>query len=184
MAMSAPRTLTDLPVEFRAPPPSPAAGGGLTRNGETENDEFGGFLNRSVRVPQLVLPDRILNRRETAAPWAPPEIDLGRIDGEMLRSAARSGGCFKIVGHGIGREVIERVGGLAGRAFRLPPEVKRAVSRTGERRWGFEMEEEESEGEEFLWWDEKGVEELAGIWPKGHKKFRSFFIFILKKKHY
>ncbi|XP_020252390.1 probable 2-oxoglutarate-dependent dioxygenase ANS, partial [Asparagus officinalis] len=133
------------------------------------SDEFSSFLNRSLRVPQLILPDKVLHR-ETAAPWAPPEVDLGFLDDGALISAARSAGCFQIVNHGIERSLIEEVGVLAGKGFRLPLEKKREVIRTEEGVWGFEEAAEEEE--EVLWWSEGGNEDLAGIWSHGYVEFR------------
>lgn len=159
----------NLPPEYRAPPPSPAAGS----RSSSEDDEFGGFLTRSLRVPELFLPDRILGRG--CAPWNPPELDFRSLIStsggpEAEVRAAAAAGCFQIVNHGIAKEVIEGVEVLAGEAFRLPLEKRRAVTGSREVTWGFGEDEEEKE---MLWWKGGRGEELAGIWPRRYKDIRS-----------
>ncbi|XP_072994175.1 flavonol synthase/flavanone 3-hydroxylase [Typha latifolia] len=178
MAKSLWETPSHLP-EFRAPPPSPVAG--VRRPESPENDEFAGFLGRSPRIPKLSLPDRVLPREATL--WDPPEIDMQLLvsteceeaAAKLLRSSAASFGCFQIVNHGIPSDVVVAAEAAGALVFGVAAEKKRAIARSPERRWGFEVEEEgEGEGEEFLWWCEKmgRSEELAGIWTQDWEEFR------------
>ncbi|PKA65329.1 gibberellin 3-beta-dioxygenase [Apostasia shenzhenica] len=166
---ASPRTFRG-PPDFRAPPPSPAAG--FPRNGSMEapqDDEFSRFLKSSRRVPELILPNR-----------KPPEIDMrsltlpeaGRSAEEILRSAAESLGCFQLVNHGISADLTTAVIEMAGGIFRLSPEKKKDAARSPERQWGFEVDEDqdEVEGDEFFWWSGGDVD-MAGIWPQGYDAF-------------
>lgn len=74
--------------------------------------------------------------------------------------------------HGIPRDLIASGEVAAAAAFGIPAEKKKAMARSPEKRWGFEVEEEEEGGEEFLWYRSGMREELAVIWPQGYEDFR------------
>ncbi|KAI3803386.1 hypothetical protein L1987_31537 [Smallanthus sonchifolius] len=84
-------------VEFRAPPPSPIASG---RRSSFANDEFlTEFLHHSLRVPDLVLPDR-LSPRQNSKIQNIPKLDYksqdsteGHLITEKFDVIARTG-CF------------------------------------------------------------------------------------------
>ncbi|XP_020676488.1 flavanone 3-dioxygenase 3-like [Dendrobium catenatum] len=166
---ASPRTSRDLTL-FRAPPPSPAA---ITRNTSPEtheDDDFSRFLKRSRRIPELILPHR-----------NPPEIDLGSLisperelsEKDNLRSAARSMGCFQIINHGIKQRVIQAAVETAEVVFKVPLERKKEAARSPERKWGFEVEEEDdvAESDEFFWWS-GDAEEMAGVLAPEYDAFR------------
>ncbi|XP_010915495.1 protein LATERAL BRANCHING OXIDOREDUCTASE 1 [Elaeis guineensis] len=175
MATSARDPPDHLP-ESRAPPPSPVAGSPTDGSESQEKDELTGFLTHSLHVPKLNLPDRIFPRNAT--PWNPPEINFQALvspqnDGsamELLKSTWSAFGCFQLVNHGIPRDLIATGEVAAAAAFRIPAEKKKATARSPEKRWGFELEEEEG-GEEFLWYRSRMRDELAGIWAPGYEDF-------------
>lgn len=182
--------------EFRAPPPSPVDGvNGHGPEYAADNDELAAFLSHSLRVPTLHLPHHIFPQEATA--WDPPEIDCrklnspgdGRSCGEHLKSAASAFGCFQLVNHGIPPDLVAAIGAAAVAAFGIPPDDKAKATRTSQRRWGFEIEEE-GEGNELLWWcraaAKKDEAEMAGIWRRenymsfrylaGNSIFAAFFL--------
>ncbi|KAI0491584.1 hypothetical protein KFK09_025844 [Dendrobium nobile] len=175
---ASPRTSRDLTL-FRAPPPSPAA---ITRNTSPEtheDDDFSRFLKRSRRIPELILPHR-----------NPPEIDLGSLisperelsEKDNLRSAARSMGCFQIINHGIKQRVIQAAVEAAKVVFEVPLERKKEAARSPERKWGFEVEEEDdvAESDEFFWWSGDAVE-MAGVLAPEYDAFSGKMEQLLKK---
>jgi hypothetical protein len=180
MAIS-PESMPENPIDFRAPPPSPIASG--RRSSVTNDEVLTEFLEHSLRVPDLILPDKIFPRQKIVE--TPPRIDCqSLISGEsdsvlrMLDSIARIG-CFQLVNFGIPSEFIRLVSVTAAGIFQLPPEKKEAVSRSLERPYGFEEvhgdhQEAESEvSEEFVWCKDESLKlDMEGIWPTGYSNFR------------
>ncbi|KAJ6947431.1 flavonol synthase/flavanone 3-hydroxylase-like [Populus alba x Populus x berolinensis] len=179
MAIS-PESMPENPIDFRAPPPSPIASG--RRSSVTNDEVLTEFLEHSLRVPDLILPDKIFPRQKIVE--TPPRIDCqSLISGEsdsvlrMLDSIARIG-CFQLVNFGIPSEFIRLVSVTAAGIFQLPPEKKEAVSRSLERPYGFEEvhgdhQEAESEvTEEFVWCKDESLKlDMEGIWPTGYSNF-------------
>ncbi|KAM0945737.1 putative non-heme dioxygenase domain, isopenicillin N synthase [Dioscorea sansibarensis] len=163
----------DTSPRSRAPPPSPAA---RERPESSEDDDLDRFMKRSLRVPNLILPDRIVQREIVVR--NPPEIDWASLISPLLeksmarelRSSAAAMGCVQLVNHGIPLDLIEEAAVAAGDAFGTTPEEKKKAARSHERRWGFEVEEEEEE--ERFWWDGSRLEEMAGIGRWSSNDFR------------
>ncbi|XP_021765339.1 1-aminocyclopropane-1-carboxylate oxidase-like [Chenopodium quinoa] len=168
--------------DFRAPPPSPI--GSSRRASSVANDEvLTEFLEHSLRVPDLILPDRIFPRQK-------PFRDIPEIDFQVLNSAKddlvlkirdslSEIGCFQVINHGISPELIKTVVRRARRVFRMSPEKKRMAVRSPEMEFGFEdqvsgeQEEVVNEmGEEFVWGRGFGFKlKMEGIWPNKFSKF-------------
>ncbi|XP_021749685.1 1-aminocyclopropane-1-carboxylate oxidase-like [Chenopodium quinoa] len=168
--------------DFRAPPPSPI--GSSRRASSVANDEvLTEFLEHSLRVPDLILPDRIFPRQK-------PFRDILDIDFQALNSAKddlvlkirdslSETGCFQVINHGISPELIKTAVRRAGRVFRMSPEKKRMAVRSTEMEFGFEdqvsgeQEEVVNEmGEEFVWGMGFGFKlNMEGIWPNKFSKF-------------
>ncbi|KAB5574279.1 hypothetical protein DKX38_001473 [Salix brachista] len=179
MAMS-PESMPENFMDFRAPPPSPIASG--RRSSVTNDEVLTEFLEHSLRVPDLILPDRIFPRHKTVE--TPPRIDFQSLNSgesgsvlKMLDSIARTG-CFQLVNFGIPGEFIRSVSVTAAGIFQLPPEKKEAVSRSLERPYGFEEvhgdhQEAESEvSEDFVWCKDESLKvDMEGIWPTGYSNF-------------
>ncbi|KAK9281150.1 hypothetical protein L1049_004044 [Liquidambar formosana] len=176
---SSPESIPEKPLDFRAPPPSPIASG---RRSCVANDEvLTEFLEHSLRVPDLILPDRIFPREKSVE--TPPKIDFQSLNDDpendsvvakILESIAGIG-CFQLVNHGIPSDLIRSVSIAAGGIFQVPPEKKVAVSRSPEKLYGFEEahgEEEDEMSEEFVWCRDEGLKiEMEGIWPVGYSNF-------------
>ncbi|KAI4381899.1 hypothetical protein MLD38_007921 [Melastoma candidum] len=187
MAVSPQPSLQDGPIDFRAPPPSPVASG--RRSCVTNDDVITEFLQSSLRVPDLVLPDKIFPRQRFID--NPSVIDIRSLrDGgsrreaalRMLDSIARVG-CFQLVEFGISRELLLKAVNAAGGVFEVSSLGRDSVTRSAERFLGFEevpVEEEESESaEEFVWCDDKGLNlDLERVWPKGFSNFREKMIWM------
>ncbi|GMN37143.1 hypothetical protein TIFTF001_006566 [Ficus carica] len=138
------------------------------------------FLEHSLRVPDLILPDKIFPKQRSVD--NPPVIDF-----ESLASGERDAvskiadsvayiGCFQVANHGISREIVRSVQAAAAAGiFTAAPEKRAAVTRSPEMAYGFEEahgEEGESESEEFLWSRDEGLKSLMeGIWPLGYSNF-------------
>lgn len=180
MAVS-PESGRDRPVDFRAPPPSPVASG--RRSCVTNDDVLTEFLESSLRVPDLVLPDKIFPKQKFIENPSSVNFDSLGVPGSdsasrMLDSIARVG-CFQLVNHGIGCEFSNSAMAAAAGIFLVPPEKRAAATRSPEKPYGFEEvhggeEDESSElAEEFMWCREKGLEsEMKRIWPLGFSHFR------------
>lgn len=175
---NSPENLHDNRLDFRAPPPSPIATG--RRSSVTNDDVLAEFLEHSLRVPDLILPDRVFPRQRSVD--APPKIDFQTLDSTETDSVARilesfSGtGCFQLVNHGIPCNLIRSVTTAAAGVFRISPEKKATVSRSQEKIYGFEEihEEDESEmsSEEFVWGRDENLKlEMEGIWPLAYSNF-------------
>jgi hypothetical protein len=183
-----PQTMPETSVNFRAPPPSPVASG--RRSTVTNNEFLTEFLETSLRVPDLVLPDKIFPKQINHE--TPPKIDFVSLcfhkDEDLINvvsdSIARFG-CFQLLNHGISQQLMAAAIEAAGGIFLVPPGKRDAVTRSPEKLWGFEEyregEEEGSElNEEFIWRkDEELKLKMEGIWPIGYPNFRyKYFIII------
>jgi len=182
-----PRTMPETTVDFRAPPPSPVASG--RRSTVTNNEFLTEFLETSLRVPDLVLPDKIFPKQINDE--TPPKVDFVALcfheDEDLIDivsdSIARFG-CFQLINHGISPGIVAAAVEVAGGIFTVPPEMRDAVTRSPEKPRGFEeyhdeVEEEEEVkelNEEFIWCknDEELKLKLEGIWPIGYPNFRYF----------
>ncbi|XP_030525592.2 flavanone 3-dioxygenase 2 [Rhodamnia argentea] len=176
-----PESGRERPVDFRAPPPSPVASG--RRSCVTNDDVLTEFLESSLRVPDLILPDKIFPKQKFIED--PSRIDFGSLGApgsdavsRALDSVARVG-CFQLVNHGIGRKFSLGAMEAAAGIFLVPPEKRAAAMRSPEKPYGFEEvhsggeEEESSElAEEFVWCREEGLEsEMQRMWPVGYSNF-------------
>ncbi|PPS05647.1 hypothetical protein GOBAR_AA14999 [Gossypium barbadense] len=149
MALS-PQSVPENPFDFRAPPPSPVASG--RRSCVTNDEVLSEFLQHSLFVPDLILPDKVFPRQKFID--NPPKIDFQALNSmqtetlpKILDSIATIG-CFQ---------------------------NGRAVTRSPEKLYGFEEVHEEDEGEvseEFVWCKAKALElAMEGIWPVGYSNF-------------
>ncbi|XVE88822.1 hypothetical protein DITRI_Ditri19aG0099300 [Diplodiscus trichospermus] len=176
MAVS-PESMPEKPFDFRAPPPSPIASG--RRSCVTNDDVLSEFLEHSLRVPDLILPDTVFPRQKFVE--NPPKIDfqlLNSMDSDSLpriMDSIASIGCFQLVNYGIPCESIRSALAAAAGIFQLPPEKRTAVTRSPEKLYGFEevhLEDEGDVSEEFVWCRCEGLKlEMEGIWPVGYSNF-------------
>ncbi|KAD6118672.1 hypothetical protein E3N88_09943 [Mikania micrantha] len=179
---NSPQSTHPAPLEFRAPPPSPVASG---RRSSVANDEIlTEFLHRSLRVPDLVLPDRVFPRQHSKIQNLPKldfeELNLNARDSsethsisEVTKSIAQIG-CFELVNHGISGEFLSSVVKSGAGVFWLPPEKKAVVTRSAERMYGFvEFHGDEKESsEEFVWCRNGSLKsEMEEIWPDHYSNF-------------
>ncbi|GER52109.1 2-oxoglutarate (2OG) and Fe(II)-dependent oxygenase superfamily protein [Striga asiatica] len=165
-------------VSFRAPPPSPVAPG--RRSPFSNEDVLTEYLEQSLKVPDLILPDRVFPKQKSAQ--NPQKVDLQDLIspekdsvGEISEMVAQTG-CLEVVNHGIPRDLIRLVLFLSAGIFEIPTEKKKAATRSTERRYGFEEahgeEENGDQSEEFLWCGDEGMRsEMEGIWPFGYSNF-------------
>ncbi|XP_038882380.1 uncharacterized protein LOC120073645 [Benincasa hispida] len=177
--MMSPERSAVTPFEFRAPPPSPI---GTSRRSSVTNDEvLTEFLEHSLRVPDLVLPENIFPRQRFIE--NPPRIDFRMIESsdrdsvlKILDSMA-SIGFFQLVNHGIPAQLIGAVAAAAAAGvFGISPEKKVAVARSPEKAYGFEEywhgEDESELCEEFVWSRDEGLKvEMEAISPFGYSSF-------------
>ncbi|KAK1416865.1 hypothetical protein QVD17_25982 [Tagetes erecta] len=151
-----PESLHQNPIEFRAPPPSPIASG---RRSSVANDEFlTEFLHHSLRVPDLILPDRVSPRQKSQIQNV-PKLDYkllnsgeGSVITETFDVISRTG-CFELVNHGISDQFLRSVSDYGAGIFDLSPEKKAALSRSDDRIYGFVHTHGEvnETSEEFVW---------------------------------
>nr|GMC77502.1 flavonol synthase/flavanone 3-hydroxylase [Ipomoea batatas] len=163
-------------LDFRAPPPSPIASG---RRSCVANDEvLTHFLESSLKVPDLVLPDRVFPRQKLAG--TPPKLDFRSLESmdtdsalQILHSVATIG-CFQVVNHGIPSDLIRSVLSAGGAVFGIPREMKATATRSPENLWGFEEVHAEDDSEEFVWCKDDQIfnKQMEGIWPLGYSNFR------------
>ncbi|XP_058074197.1 1-aminocyclopropane-1-carboxylate oxidase 1 [Magnolia sinica] len=178
---TSPEPFPEKPPTFRAPPPSPIATASGRRSAVANDNELAEFLENSLRVPHLVLPDPLFPLEVSAG--NPPEIDFRSLNSagsesvmKLLDSVAGVG-CFQLVNHGISGDLVGAVRAAAGGIFRISPEKKAMLSRSPEMVYGFEEEVSETMSEEFFWGsrDEKEREGLKalmeGVWPDGFSNF-------------
>ncbi|KAF8388915.1 hypothetical protein HHK36_025596 [Tetracentron sinense] len=175
---TSPETFPGNGMEFRAPPPSPIAAG--RRSSVTNDHELNEFLQHSLRLPDLILPDRNFPRQILTV--NPSEIDFQSLISQENDSVSKflesiAGiGCFQLVNHGISGDLVRSVSIGTTEIFRMSPENKAIVSRSPENRYGFEEfhgEEETEMSEEFVWCsrDEGLKSVMEGIWPAGFSNF-------------
>lgn len=171
----------DRPLDFRAPPPSPVASG--RRSCVTNDEVLTEFLETSLRVPDLVLPDKIFPKQKFIE--NPSKIDLEALVGgwndydhsasKMMDSVGRVG-CFQLVNFGIPCDLLRAVLDGAKGIFRVPPERRAAVTRSPENRSGFEeahSDDETDSGQEFVWSRDEGLKlQMEKLWPIGYSNFR------------
>lgn len=154
-----PESFQHNPLQFRAPPPSPVASG---RRSSVTNDEIlTEFLHRSLRVPDLVLPDRVQKSKVQNLPKLDYKLlesleDLNVSD--ILDLIARTG-CFELVNHGISNQLLRSTSDYGAGIFELSPEKKAVMLRSADRMYGFvDFHGEEMEtSEEFVWCRDDGL---------------------------
>uniref|UniRef100_A0A164XBA1 Non-haem dioxygenase N-terminal domain-containing protein n=1 Tax=Daucus carota subsp. sativus TaxID=79200 RepID=A0A164XBA1_DAUCS len=168
-------------IEFRAPPPSPVGPG--HRSSVANDDVLSEFLEHSLRVPDLVLPDRVFPRQKPAQ--KPPKLDfksLEFMDHDSFISVVESIGqigCFELVNHGVPKELIESVTNAGAGIFEISDEKKAELLRSSERPYGFVEshgdQEEKERSEEFVWCLDKAMKlEMEGFMPHQHSNFRNW----------
>ncbi|KAI3789756.1 hypothetical protein L2E82_02560 [Cichorium intybus] len=174
-----PESFQHKPLEFRAPPPSPVASG---RRSSVANDEIlTEFLHHSLRVPDLVLPDRVSPRQKLKIQKL-PKLDYKTLESledhniiNSFEAIARTG-CFELVNHGISNQLVRSVAKYGARIFELPPEKKVVMTRSADRMYGFDFEEfngeEKQTSEEFVWCrDDELRSELEANLPSQYSNF-------------
>ncbi|KAJ4957760.1 hypothetical protein NE237_024871 [Protea cynaroides] len=186
MAVS-PEALRGRQPDFRAPPPSPVANASGRRSGMINEDELTEFLEHSVQVPELVLPDLFFPPQISIQSM--PQIDFRSLTSmddnkfidisNLLTESATAFGCFQIVNHGISRDSVRSVLVAATELFRLSPENKTIASKLSGKLYGFEKFSSDEEAfddgntsEEFLWCRDDGLKSvMEGTWPNGYSNF-------------
>ena len=178
MAVS-PESMPENPIESRAPPSSPIASG--RRSSVTNDEVLTEFLEHSLRVPDLILPDNFFPKQKVVET---PRIDCQSLNSKESNSVLRTLdsieriGCFQLVNFGIPSEFIKLVSVMAAGIFQLPSEKKAAVMKSPEKPYGFEEvlgdhEAENELSEEFVWCEDKSLKlDMEGIWPTGYSNFR------------
>ncbi|XP_062087562.1 flavonol synthase/flavanone 3-hydroxylase [Humulus lupulus] len=169
-------------INFRAPPPSPIHSG--RRSSFTNDTVLTNFLEHSLRVPDLILPDKIFPKQRCVK--APPVIDFESLVLDECDAVSRivefvaDYGYFQVANHGISSEFVRSAQAAAAGIFEVPPEKRTSITRSPEMPYGFEEvhgEESESESEsgfseEFVWSPDEGLKSLMeGIRPSGYSKF-------------
>lgn len=193
---TSPERISENPIDFRAPPPSPIAS---DRRSFVQNDEvLTEFLEHSLQVPDLILPDKFFPKQKTIE--NPPTIDFKALNSaeydaslcKVVESIARNG-CFQLVNHGISNELVRSVQAAATGIFQVSPKKRAEITWSPEKPYGFEEvhgEEPDSElSEEFVWSRDQGLKlAMEGISPNGYSNFRyncnwCFFVcFVLVNK--
>ncbi|KAL4589215.1 hypothetical protein LXL04_002120 [Taraxacum kok-saghyz] len=164
-------------VEFRAPPPSPVASGG--RSSVVNDEIISEFLHHSVRVPDLVLPDRVTPRQKLKVQKL-PKLDyktLESLEDHKISNnfdvIARTG-CFELVNHGISSQLVRVVAKYGAGIFELSPEKKAVMSMSADRMYSFEEfhGEENETSEEFVWCRDDALKsEMEAILPHRYANF-------------
>ncbi|KAK4267407.1 hypothetical protein QN277_024193 [Acacia crassicarpa] len=178
-----PHSIPEIPIDFRAPPPSPIASG--RRSSFANDDVLTEFLQTSLRVPDLILPDKIFPRQKFLE--TPPKVDFRSLCSDDHEDAASSSqvvsdslariGCFQLVNHGVPRELMTSSREAARAIFQVSPEERAAVTRSPpEKPWGFEEYHSEEDGselsEEFVWCRDHDLKlKMEGILPIGYSEF-------------
>ncbi|KAM3380173.1 gibberellin 2-beta-dioxygenase 4 isoform X1 [Capsicum galapagoense] len=165
-------------IDFRAPPPSPIASG---RRSCVRNDEIlTEFLQNSLKVPDLVLPDRVFPRQKSIRnPFKLDFQSLASLNSDSMSrilDSVATIGCFEVVNHGISEDLIKSVSSVGDGIFGISPEIKEKLIRSSEKAYGFEEfhgEDERETSEEFVWYrgDQNFNKEMEGIWPHGFLNF-------------
>ncbi|XP_027124960.1 protein DMR6-LIKE OXYGENASE 2 [Coffea arabica] len=176
--MSTPESLPDNTIiDFRAPPPSPVASG--RRSSFNNEDALSEFLENSLKVPDLVLPDRVFPQQKSVQ--NPPKLDFRSLNStendsvtKFVDSVARIG-CFEVVNHGVPEGLIKSVLAAGAGIFGISQEKRKLVTRSLEKPYGFEEfhgEEEKAVTEEFVWSQDESLKmDMEGIWPAGYSNF-------------
>ncbi|KAL2338031.1 hypothetical protein Fmac_012477 [Flemingia macrophylla] len=171
-----PSPMPELTVDFRAPPPSPVASG--RRSTVTNDDVLTEFLEASLRVPDLVLPDKIFPKQTHL--HAPPQVDFVALcfhrDAALRHVVSHSLagiGCFQLLNHGIPPQLMDDAAAAAAGIFGVPAAKRTAATRSAEKPWGFEEGEEDEGSEEFVWCndDEEFKSKMEAIFPIGYPNF-------------
>lgn len=168
-------------IDFRAPPPSPVGPG--HRPSVANDDVLSNFLEHSLRVPDLILPDRVFPRQKPTQ--TPPKLDfkaLDSVEDDTLLSIMESIGqigCFELVNHGISTDLIASVTNAGAGIFELSAEKKAELLRSSERAYGFVEshgdQEEKERSEEFVWCLDDAIKvEMEGVWPNHYSNFRYY----------
>jgi len=170
-------------LDFRAPPPSPIASS--RRSSSVTNDEvLTEFLEHTLRVPDLILPDRIFPRQKALQDI--PTVDFPALlnspeygSASKIQDSLTQVGCFQLIHHGISPDLLESVINGATRIFRVPLKQKRTLVRSPEMPFGFEEVSGEQEeilsemSEEFVWGRSSDFKlKMEGIWPTDYSNFR------------
>ncbi|KAL2493145.1 downstream target of AGL15-4 [Abeliophyllum distichum] len=174
-------------IDFRAPPPSPVAPG--RRSSLTNDEVLTEFLENSLKVPDLILPDRVFPRQK--AIQNPLKLDFQSLEsiengsGLKIVEMIAQVGCLEVINHGISGDFIKSVLAAGAGIFGISPEKKKMMARSPERPYGFEEihgEEEKETSEEFLWHPDEALKaEMEGIWPIQYSNFSEKMEKILPK---
>ncbi|KAG1338136.1 hypothetical protein COCNU_04G004420 [Cocos nucifera] len=122
---------------FRAPPPTPVATGKGSRSAAVDDWVLAEYLDRSLKVPDLTLPE---SRFPTRSPFKdPPEVDLPAILGgeesavRRVLAAVVEIGAFRIGGGGkvVAAEDVRAAIEAGGGVFGVPGELGRWLGRRG-----------------------------------------------------
>ncbi|KAL9688219.1 hypothetical protein QQ045_032638 [Rhodiola kirilowii] len=155
--------LGDKPLYFRAPPPSPVATG--SRSSFANDSVLAEFLRQSLKVPELVLPDKVIPKQR--ADETPPIIDLKWFNSpendanvlELIKSVGRIG-CIELINHGISDDLIKVVMDECRGIFVLSRKEKDSMKKAAEKVYGFE---------EFVWGRDKEL--MLKLEPGGYVNF-------------
>uniref|UniRef100_A0A0D6QYA7 Fe2OG dioxygenase domain-containing protein n=1 Tax=Araucaria cunninghamii TaxID=56994 RepID=A0A0D6QYA7_ARACU len=160
----------------RAPPPTPSQGNHASA--VVNNDAFSAFLERSLGIATLVLPE---SPTATASEDRDiPLIDLCGERKELVKRIAESAsefGCFQVVNHGVPAETADIAEQECNRLFELPLEIKEGICRSLGSPFGFDdgaCDTSTSMRQESFWLQKSAeqIEELIKIiWPEGCVKF-------------
>ncbi|GLJ26371.1 hypothetical protein SUGI_0508110 [Cryptomeria japonica] len=159
----------------RAPPPTPNQGGNASAI--VNSDAFSAFLERSLGIANLVLPES--PTKPTAMDRDLPVIDLSGERDEvvrLIRDSAKEFGAFQVVNHGIPWQTVERAEEECKGLFELTVEEKEGICRSfnGGSAFGFDDDTSTSMRQESFWL-EKDAEQmeafLRNIWPQGCVNF-------------
>ncbi|PON54343.1 Non-heme dioxygenase N-terminal domain containing protein [Parasponia andersonii] len=172
----------DYQINFRAPPPSPVHSG---RRSSFANDSvLTEYLEHSLRVPDLILPDKIFPKQMFVE--TPPAIDFDSLISEECDAVSKimeivaDFGCFQVANHGISSEFVRSVQAAGAGIFAVPQDKRAAVTRSQEMPYGFEevhgeeggSESESESSEEFVWgMDDRLKSLMEGFWPLGYSNF-------------
>nr|XP_016492366.1 PREDICTED: gibberellin 2-beta-dioxygenase 2-like [Nicotiana tabacum] len=165
-------------IDFRAPPPSPIASG--RRSCVTNDEILTEFLENSLKVPDLRLPDRVFPRQKSIR--NPSKLNyesLASLNNDSISKILDSVatiGCFEVVNHGISGDLIKSVLSVGDGIFGISREGKAKLMRLSEKPYGFEEfhgEEDIETSEEFVWCrgEQNFNKEMEGVWPIGFSNF-------------
>ncbi|KAG6511882.1 uncharacterized protein LOC121976180 [Zingiber officinale] len=159
---------------FRAPPPSPVATGNGRRSAAVDDRVFSEFLDVSLRVPDLSLPQSFFSMKSVIK--VPPEIDLcSMVSGDessarCVLSAASEVGAIRVVGGGKALAEEVRAAIEAGKVI-LKPEGERPNTDVENRRFA----RRDGVVQEFVWYRLRSPETerlLQRTWPESYPALR------------